>query len=100
MSTPSSAAGVVWNLSDLYPGADDLRIEADLKECADRCTAFDETYRPLFATPASLAAEGLLAALREYEAIAELMGRLGSYPSLLTSADTANDAYRRLEDRI
>lgn len=100
MSNPSTAAGVVWNLSDLYAGATDPQIETDLAECAGRCTAFAETYRPLFATPESLTRDGLLAALKEYEAIAELMGKLGSYVGLLTAADTADDAFRRLEDRI
>jgi oligoendopeptidase F len=100
MSHSSSAAGIVWNLADLYPSADSPQIDADLAACEQRCTAFAESYRPLFAAPAALTSDGLLAALREYEAIAELMGRLGSYVGLLTAADTANDAFRRLDDRI
>src|SRR5262249_30227619 len=96
----SSSAGVVWNLADLYSGPDDPRIESDLAECERRCTAFAKAYRPLFATPESLTPDGLFAALREYESIAEVMGRLGSYTGLTTAADTANDAYRRLDDRI
>jgi len=100
MSAPSSAAGIVWNLTDLYAGPDDPKIEADLAECERRCTAFGETNRPLFATPGALTREGLLAALKEYEQIAEIMGRIASYTGLLTAADTANDVYRRLDDRI
>lgn len=100
MSAPSSAAGIVWNLSDLYTGPDDPKIDADLAECERRCTAFAETYRPLFASASSLTREGLLAAVVEYEKIAEQMGRLGSYVGLVTAADTANDVYRRLDDRI
>jgi oligoendopeptidase F len=100
MSVPSSAAAIVWNLADLYPSADDPQIDADLATCERRCTAFDEKYRPLFAAPTALTADGLLTALREYEGIAESMGKLGSYVGLLTAADTANDAYRRLDDRI
>src|SRR5262245_214009 len=97
---PSSAAGIVWNLSDLYAGVDDPKIEADLQECAGRCTAFSDSYRALFESPGKLTAAGLRQALEDYEKIAELMSRLGSYASLLTAADTANDAYRRLEDRV
>jgi oligoendopeptidase F len=100
MAVLSSAAGIVWNLADLYPSADSPQIDADLATCEERCTAFAESYRPLFATPQALTVDGLLAALREYEGIAELMGRLGSYVGLLTAADTANDVYRRLDDRI
>jgi oligoendopeptidase F len=97
---PSSAAGIVWNLTDLYQSAEDPKIDADLAECERRCRAFGEAYRPLFATPESLTREGLLAALVEYEGIAGMMGRLGAYASLLTAADTTNDVCRRLEDRI
>jgi oligoendopeptidase F len=101
MTAPtSSAAGIVWNLSDLYSSADDPRIDADLATCTSRCTAFGEKFRPLFATPAALTTAGLLTALEEYEDLAQRMGRLGAYANLLSSADTANDAYRRLEDRI
>src|SRR5262245_23273806 len=97
---PSSAAGIVWNLSDLYAAVDDPKIDADLRDCAQRCTAFSDTYRALFASPGALTAAGLKQALEDYEKIAELMSRLGSYAGLLTAADTANDGYRRLEDRL
>ena len=99
MSTPS-AAGIVWNLGDLYASVDDPRIDADLQVCTSRCTVFEQTYRSLFASADSLTAAGLKAALVDYEQIAEMMSRLGSYAGLLTAADTANDAYRRLEDRV
>ncbi|HLJ12776.1 MAG TPA: M3 family oligoendopeptidase [Planctomycetaceae bacterium] len=99
-SPPLSAAGITWDLHDLYAGVDDPQIEADLKECATRCTAFAEKYRGLFASPDSLTADTLHAALAEYEQIAEMMSRLSSYAGLLTAADTASDDYRRLEDRL
>jgi oligoendopeptidase F len=99
-STPSSAAGIVWNLSDLYASVDDPKIDADLQDCAARCAAFSDAYRPLFTSPGTLKATALKQALEDYERIAELMSRLGSYAGLLTAADTANDAYRRLEDRL
>jgi oligoendopeptidase F len=100
MPETSSAARIVWNLADLYSSPDDLQIDADLAECTRRCTAFAEKYRGLFAAPGALSAEDLKEALEEYERIAELMGMLGSYAGLLTAADTANDVYRRLEDRL
>jgi oligoendopeptidase F len=48
----------------------------------------------------SLSAETLLEALREVEALAEMMSRLGAYAGLLTAADTASAANQRLEDRL
>ena len=91
-SPPSSAAGIVWNLGDLYAGVDDPKIDADLKDCTVRCTVFSDTYRALFASPGALSAAGLKQALEDYERIAELMSQLGSYAGLLTAADTASDA--------
>ncbi|MBI3863971.1 MAG: M3 family oligoendopeptidase [Planctomycetia bacterium] len=86
-------------MNDLYAGVDDPRINADLEFCTKLCTQFAEKYRTLFA-PASLTAAGLKQALEEYEQIAEVMSRLGSYAGLLTAADTSSDPFRRLEDRI
>jgi len=96
--TTSSATAITWNLADLYAGVDDPKIDADLASCAARCSGFAEKYRGMFGD--SLTAGALKDALEEYERIAELMGRLGAYAGLLTAADTANDAYRRFEDRI
>src|SRR5262249_61478745 len=73
---------------------------AELQGCEKRWTPFADTYRSLFASPGALPAVGLKQALEDYEKIAELMSRLVSYAGLLTAADTANDACRRLEDRL
>ena len=94
----SSARGITWNLNDLYAGVDDPQIDTDMGALIARCTAFSEKYRSLFGD--SLSAQALREALEEYEQIAEMMSRLGSYAGLLTAADTANDDYRRLEDRL
>lgn len=96
-NTPSSAANITWNLSDLYASVEDPRIEADLKACEERCTTFAAKYRGMFEKPQVAM---LLEALREIEAISEIMGKLGSYAGLLTAADTANAANRRLDDRL
>ncbi|HEY3966894.1 MAG TPA: M3 family oligoendopeptidase [Planctomycetaceae bacterium] len=100
MPTPASAAGITWNLGDLYSGVDDPQIDRDLEECASLCTAFEAKNRSMFATAGALTAAALKSALVDYERIAELMSKLGSYAGLLTAADTASDAYRRLEDRL
>jgi oligoendopeptidase F len=101
MSTASaSAAGVAWNLADLYSGATDPAIDRDLAAIDSGCTVFSATYRGLFETSAELRAETLLAALKEIERLSELMGKLGSYCGLTTAADTTSDEFRRLEDRV
>lgn len=98
-TAPASATGIVWNLADLYSGVDDPKIDADLKSIEKRCTDFAAKYRGLFVAD-RLTASALLEALREYESLSEAMSKLAAYAGLLTSADTANAAFRRLEDRI
>lgn len=94
-----SAQGVVWDLSDLYAGVDDPQIDHHLAELATRCQKFAADNRGFFSS-SRFSPAALKSVLVEYEAICELMSRLGAYAGLVTAADTASDAGRRLEDRI
>ena len=98
--TTSSAAGVAWNLNDLYLGVDDPQIQRDLDKLSLLCTVFESKNRPLFTNEGALAAIALRVAIEEYEQIAQMMSRLGAFAGLLTAANTADDSYRRLEDRL
>lgn len=95
----SSAANVVWDLKDLYAGIDDPQIDRDLQAMQELCTSFSDKYRSLFGTGRP-SVDTLATALVEYERICELMSKLGAYVGLITAADTANPAHRRLEDRV
>ncbi len=64
------------------------------------CSEFATRYRGMFADGARLTAATLHEALVAIEALAERMGRLGSYCGLVTAADTDNDEFRKLEDRV
>ena len=48
----TSAEGVAWDLSDLYAGLDDPKIEQDLTEAQKRAEKFEKSYR------GKIAAEG------------------------------------------
>ncbi|HKJ24748.1 MAG TPA: M3 family oligoendopeptidase [Myxococcota bacterium] len=80
------AAGVRWNLSDLYAGPDDPRIDADLDAALERAGRFAERFR---GRVAGLAPAELAAALDELEAISELVGSAGAYAGLLFAEDTS-----------
>ena len=95
----SSANGIHWDLRDLYAEATDPQIEADLAACSQRCAAFSDAYRQLFNAPGPTA-PALLQALQEYEQISIVTGKLASYTGLITSVDTANSDFQRLDDRI
>jgi oligoendopeptidase F len=96
----NSAEGIRWDLSDLFAGHDDPRIEAMLKDCHGRAGAFAERFRASMEQPNTLTAAILLQALNELETIYEALGRIGSYAGLLYAADTAKPEYRDLEQRV
>ncbi|HEY2918983.1 MAG TPA: M3 family oligoendopeptidase [Candidatus Binatia bacterium] len=96
----NSAAGIRWNLSDLFAAHDDPQIEATLKNCHGRAGAFAERFRSQIEQPNTLTAGILLQALNELETIYEALGRVGSYSGLLYAADTAKPEYQDLEQRI
>jgi oligoendopeptidase F len=82
-----------WNLADLYPTMEDPAFAKDLAKAAADCKAFTEAYRGKLGT---LAAEnngaGLAEAVKAYEALEELLGRIMSYAGLIYSGDTSNPA--------
>ncbi len=80
------AAGVRWNLADLYAGPEDPAIDRDLDAALERARAFAERHR---GKVAQLSAEELAAAVDELEVINELGARAGSYAGLLFAADTS-----------
>ncbi len=83
------AAGVRWDLGELYDGPDDPRIEADVAEARQRAEAFAQSYRGTITT-GQLDGAALARALAEYEALTELQHRPSFYASLLFAADTQN----------
>ena len=89
------AAGVRWDLHELYGGPDDPRIKADLAEARRRAEAFAHAYRGKVAS-GQLDGPALARALAEYEALAELEHRPSFYASLLFAADTQNSRTQQL----
>ena len=76
-----------WNLADLYASPEDPKFEADMKTGEDLARAFAEKYRGKLA---SLGGAGLAAALKDYEAMSDLLGRTGSYAQLYYVGDTTD----------
>jgi oligoendopeptidase F len=96
-NTGGPAAGVRWDLSDLYAGADDPRIEKDLDGALAAATAFAERYR---GRVASLDAAELARALDELEALQEPPARAGSFAGLLFAADTQTPRHGALLQHV
>ncbi|MGN6583206.1 MAG: M3 family oligoendopeptidase, partial [Rhizobiaceae bacterium] len=80
-----------WNLSDLYPAMDSPELARDLETVASDAAAFEKRWKGTLAREAERREKGALGeALRSYEAIQELIGRLYSYAGLLYSGDTSD----------
>jgi len=90
----ASAAGVRWNLADLYAGPTDPAIERDLGAARDGAAGFVAAWRGRLATAG---AADLLRALTEYERLQQLAQRPGFYASLLAAADTQDSIALALE---
>ena len=71
-----------WDLSDLYPAPDSATLQADLAEADKAAREFKDRYTGKLATsPGS----ELAGAIKEYERIEEILGRIMSYAQLLFS---------------
>ena len=119
-----------WNLADLYPGIDSPEVKADLERAEAECAAFAAAYRGKVASLADAAADDaarsdavgpqharpsqgtagdsaphpLHEAIRRYEALEDLIGRLSAYASLVHAEDTTDPArgkfYGDVRDRL
>jgi oligoendopeptidase F len=76
-----------WNLADLYASPEAPEFAADMKKGEELAKAFAETYRGKLA---SLDGAALAQALRDYEALSDLLGRTGSYAQLYYVGDTTD----------
>jgi len=80
-----------WDLADLYPAMDAPELTRDLAAAADEAVAFEKRWKGTLASEASAGSGGRLGlALKQYEALEELMGRIASYAGLVYAGDTAD----------
>ncbi|MGQ4273511.1 M3 family oligoendopeptidase [Terrihabitans sp. B22-R8] len=77
-----------WNLADLYPALDSPELVADLAKAAEDAAAFEERFKGRLTE--LTANGGLLDAVNAYEALDDLMGRIGSYAGLVYAGDTTD----------
>src|ERR1700740_1428960 len=93
--TASRAAGLPeWDLADLYSGIDAPEVARDLSKMDADCVAFETDYKGRLAEHAAREDGGkwLAEAVRRYEAIDDLAGRLGSYAGLVHAGDSVDAA--------
>jgi oligoendopeptidase F len=83
-----------WNLADLYSGIDAPEVTRDLAKMDAECVAFETDYKGKLAerTAGEGGGKWLAEAVRRYEAIDDLAGRLGSYAGLVHAGDSVDPA--------
>ncbi len=99
MTDPPTAAGVTWDLTDLYVGPQDPQLTRDLADAVTAARQFAAHYRGRLATPGSLAPSDLADAVVALEAILEQVGKACAYADLLHAADTTPAAHGALVAR-
>ena len=91
-----------WNLADLYPSMDSEAFTRDLARALVECQAFAADYKGKLGTFARDG--GLIDAVRRYEAIDDLLGRIMSYAGLVYAGDTTDPVrakfYGDAQDKI
>jgi oligoendopeptidase F len=92
-----------WNLADLYPALDSLEVKRDLERAERECAAFAESYRGKLAELAKTGV-ALSEAIKRYESLDDLLGRLFAYAGLLHAGDTDDPVrtkfYGDVQDRL
>ncbi len=81
-----------WNLTDLYPGNASKELKADQENSEILAKKFQDMYQGRLEELANNypADSGLLEALKSYEKIQDIMGRLASYAFLRYAGDTTD----------
>ena len=93
----TGAEAVEWNLSDLYAGPDDPRIESELDEALAASKAFSERYRGKLG---ELSAAELNDAVAEVERINSASTRVETYARLRQAADSSDQARGALVQKV
>ncbi len=96
-ATQSSSSLPAWDLADLYPGAESPELKADLKRVEEMAAEFSRDFAGKMAT---LDAAGFAEALRQYEEINEILGRILSFAQLRHATAVTDAAIARFQQNI
>jgi oligoendopeptidase F len=90
-----------WDLTDLYPAPDSAQVKADFARAEADAKAFAARLKGKIA---AIDGAALAAAIGEYEAIEETLGRLMSYAQLLFAGDSTDAGiakfYQSVQERV
>ena len=109
-ASPKKSIGIgrlpEWNLADLYPAIDAPEVKRDLDRADAYSAAFEDEFKGTLAGLAGKPSAGALLAeaVKRYEMIDDLIGRLISFAGLVYAGNTSDPArakfYGDVQDRI
>ncbi|MBD8893782.1 M3 family oligoendopeptidase [Roseibium litorale] len=79
-----------WDLTDLYPAMDSPQVASDLNEGQERARTFEVSYKGRLADLAANNVTALVTAIRAYEALEDLLGRVISFAGLVYAGNTTD----------
>jgi len=80
-----------WQLGDLYAAIDAPALQSDIERAARECEAFEKAWKGKLEAAAGMTGDkGLGAALKHYEKLEELLGRIVSFAGLTYFSDTSD----------
>lgn len=96
---PNSPLGALpeWDLADLYPGMDSPELKRDLESGRAAAVAFEARLKGRVADQAG---DALGAAVAEFEALQDKLGRIGAYASLMHAGNVTDPAIGRFYQGI
>ena len=95
-----------WNLTDLYAGIDDPAVKRDLERAERYSIAFEEDFKGKLAALANGPDAGrkICEAVKRFEQLDDLLGRLASYAGLVHAQNTVDPArakfYGDVQERL
>ena len=91
-----------WNLADLYPGIESAELKRDIEWTEEECVAFEKAYKGNLEKLAT--GGGLVDAVKRYEKIDDVAGRMSSYAGLLHAGNAADPVlskfYGDMQERL
>jgi oligoendopeptidase F len=102
-ATTDAAIGKMpeWDLRDLYPAPDSPALSADLKRAAEEAKAFKQRYHAKLAGPDG---NTLGAAVKSFEALQDVLGRIMSYAQLVHAGNMMDPEigrfYQTTQERV
>jgi len=79
-----------WRLEDLYPSANSEEFRSDMKKAEADAVAFETRWKGKLADAATKSGnDGIGAAVKEFEALEDVMGRIASFAGLTYFSDTS-----------